>query len=400
MGSRRLGAAEGAPEWLGALVGRGELSAEWGGILEELPRRLFLPDLIWPFDPETGAYPAVDRREDPQAWERWAAADTAIVTQWDDGAHAGRTPGETPTSSAPTPSIVGVMLQDLDVRPGHRVLDAGTGTGWTTALLARRAGAGNVTGVEIDPQVAEAAARRFSAIGIDAVVVTGDGGQGRPVNAPYDRVQSTYAVRRVPAAWIEQTRPGGLIVVPWGTRYANVNAVARLRVDADGAARGRFTRLVEFLLDRRQRTTSPAHEEYLPGGAWPATVRESGTTLPLDELSAAEFVIGLRVPDIAHTVSVDDQGTALFWLHGLTDRSWAVAFFCQDGRTEFDVLQDGPRSLWDEVEAACRWWEREHRPAATRFGLTAGPDGHQVWLDSPDRIVSLAGTNSELETKA
>jgi hypothetical protein len=229
------------------------------------------------------------------------------------------------------------------------------------------------------------------AIGIDAVAVTGDGGRGWPARAPYGRVQGTYAVRRIPAAWIEQTRPGGLIVVPWGTRYANVNAVVRLRVDADGSARGRFTRLVEFMLDRRQRATWPAHEEYLPGGAWPATVRESETTLSLDELSAAEFVIGLRLPDIAHTVSLDDQGTTAVWLYGLTDRSWAVAFFCQDGCTEFDVLQDGPRSLWDEVEGACRWWEREDRPSETRFGLTAGPDGHRIWLDSPDRIISPTG---------
>lgn len=52
--------------------------------------------------------------------------------------------------------------------------------------------------------------------------------------------------------WVEQTRPGGLIVVPWGTRWTNTAAVARLRV-ADDMAMGWFTRPVEFMLDRGQR---------------------------------------------------------------------------------------------------------------------------------------------------
>lgn len=389
------GTAEVAPEWLRTLIERGELSAEWGRILGNLPRRLFLPDLIWPLDPETRAYRAVDRREDPQAWESCAAADVAIVTQWDDGAHTGREPGEVPTSSASTPSIVGVMLQDLDVQPGHRVLDAGAGTGWTTALLSRRAGAGTVTGIEIDSEVAEAASRRLEAIGTDAAVVVGDAGKGWPEDGPYDRVHGTFAVHQVPTAWLQQARPGGLIVVPWGTRYGNLNAVARLRVDADGTAGGRFTRLVEFMLDRRQRAPWPAHETYLPDGEWPAGVRESETTLSFDELSMAEFVVGLCVPDITYTLSRDDQGTTGVWLYGLKDRSWALVSFCQDGCREFDVLQDGPRSLWDEVEAACRWWEGEQRPDVTRFGLTVGPDSHRIWLDSPDRVVSPTGVPTE-----
>ncbi|MFG2003899.1 rRNA adenine N-6-methyltransferase family protein [Spirillospora sp. NPDC048911] len=63
------------------------------------------------------------------------------------------------TSSASQPSLVRSMLADLDIEPGQRVLDVGTGTGWTTALLAARAGARNVVGVELDPQVPTRLAR-------------------------------------------------------------------------------------------------------------------------------------------------------------------------------------------------------------------------------------------------
>lgn len=47
---------------------------------------------------------------------------------------------------------------------------------------------------------------------------------------PYDRILVTVGIRRVPTAWIEQTRPGGVILAPWGTTYGNADAVVRLEV--------------------------------------------------------------------------------------------------------------------------------------------------------------------------
>lgn len=131
---------------------------------EMAPRHLFLPDLIWPLDPDTGRYPVVDRVDDPVRWRAWADADTPIVTQWDDGRHAGPAPGRTATSSSSEPSLVAGMLTDLDVRPGQRVLDVGAGTGWTTALLTACAGGRGVVGVELDPEVAGAARARLRAM--------------------------------------------------------------------------------------------------------------------------------------------------------------------------------------------------------------------------------------------
>ncbi|MFI1652657.1 hypothetical protein ACH4XT_37795 [Streptomyces avidinii] len=51
------------------------------------------------------------------------------------------------------------------------------------------------------------------------------------------------------------------------------------------------------------------------------------------------------------------------------------------------VVQSGPRKLWDETEAAYRWWEEQGRPDFTRFGLTVGPDGQTPWLDLPNNPV-------------
>ncbi|MFD7450082.1 hypothetical protein [Kitasatospora sp. NPDC059827] len=63
--------------------------------------------------------------------------------------------------------------------------------------------------------------------------------------------------------------------------------------------------------------------------------------------------------------------------------SWATVDR-EPGRTAYEVVQSGPRRLWDEVEAAWGRWDAHGRPGFERFGLTVSPDGQAVWLDTPD----------------
>ncbi|WP_347178677.1 hypothetical protein [Streptomyces iconiensis] len=99
----------------------------WTDTLTALPRAAFLPDRMWPWDMTTRTSIHVDRRTDPDLWQQWAEADAPIVTQWDDGHHAGPEPGTVPTSSSSMPHVVAGMLADLDAQPGMRVLEIGTG---------------------------------------------------------------------------------------------------------------------------------------------------------------------------------------------------------------------------------------------------------------------------------
>ena len=73
-----------------------------------------------------------------------------------------------------------------------------------------------------------------TAAGYRPHVVCGDGALGHPAGAPYDRITATYGLRAIPQAWIAQTRPGGLILVPFGTHYSNADALVRLTVAPDG----------------------------------------------------------------------------------------------------------------------------------------------------------------------
>ena len=374
------------------LVGSGLLGPEWIRAFEQVPRSLFLPDVMWPFG-EDGEYHVADRSADPADWRRWAFSDVPIVTQWDDGRHSGDSPGDEPTSSGSMPTLVFSMFRDLDVRDGARVLEIGTGTGWCAGLLSARLGDRQVVSVEVDGRVADAARRALAAAGREPSVLTGDGADGRPPGAPYDRILVTAGVREVPAAWPAQTRPGGVIVLPWGTPYSQHDAIVRLVVGRDGTAAGRFTGGAGFMKLREQRGAWPEHEAYLPGGAWPAGVRESETTLRLEEVTGTvEWFVGLRVPRAVHTVHAGDDGTRTLLLYGLGDRSWAAVFFCADGCREFLVYQDGPRNLWDEVRDAVQWWADLGRPDVTRFGMTVSPGGQAVWLDSPQEAPVALGS--------
>ncbi|MGW1228232.1 methyltransferase domain-containing protein [Streptomyces sp. NPDC001478] len=369
-----------------ALTRAGVLKAGWWDAYARVPREAFLPDTIWPFDCATGATVHVSRAEEPAAWRGYARADVPIVTQWDDGQRAGREPGRSPTSSASMPSVVFRMLDALTVDDYCRVLEIGTGTGWNAALLAHKVGDENVVTVEVDEAVAtrarEALAHFF---GGPMDVLHGDGRAGAPGRGTFDRVIATCGVRPLPYAWVAQTRPGGVIVAPWGTAFTDTDGIVRLRVEEDGeSASGRFTGPAEFMKLRAQRSAPVDHEAYArqlpdtapsmePGDA-ARDLAESG------RFGALTFALGLRVRDCTYTAAAKRDGTQPHWFYGRSDRSWACALLT-DGEEPARVWQQGPRRLWDEVRAAHDWWVGRGRPGWGRFGLTVSGGGERVWVD-------------------
>ncbi|MEV6984928.1 methyltransferase, FxLD system [Sphaerisporangium sp. NPDC051017] len=141
-----------------------------------------------------------------------AYGSSPVVTHRDDNGIA--------TSSASAPGIVAAMLAQLDVRPGHRILEIGAGTGYNAALLAHLTGpGGQVTTVELDHGVAAEAEQALATTGYGHVtVIPGDGEYGHRPNAPYDRIIVTVGAWELPAAWADQLAPAGLLVVPFRMR--------------------------------------------------------------------------------------------------------------------------------------------------------------------------------------
>ncbi len=119
-------------------------------------------------------------------------------------------------SSSSQPAIMAIMLEQLGLEPGQRILEIGAGTGYNAALMAQIVGpAGQVTAIDIDEDIVEAARAHLATAGLERVqVVCGDGGYGWEAGAPYDRIILTVGAWDIAPAWLEQLKAGGRILLP------------------------------------------------------------------------------------------------------------------------------------------------------------------------------------------
>ena len=130
------------------------------------------------------------------------------------------------------PYVVAYMTEQLEVRPNHRVLEIGTGSGYQAAVLSRIAR--EVVTIERYRALANSARSRLKTLGYDNVeVLFGDGFEGEPLHAPYDRIIVTAAAETVPPALIEQLAEGGIMVLPLGP-HGGAQDLVKITKTAEG----------------------------------------------------------------------------------------------------------------------------------------------------------------------
>jgi protein-L-isoaspartate(D-aspartate) O-methyltransferase len=113
------------------------------------------------------------------------------------------------------PYVIAYMTEQLSVKPHHRVLEIGTGSGYQAAVLSRLAR--EVVTLERYRTLANGARSRLKTLGYSNVeVLLGDGLGGEPIRAPYDRIIVTAAAENIPPALVEQLAEGGIMVLPLG----------------------------------------------------------------------------------------------------------------------------------------------------------------------------------------
>lgn len=120
-----------------------------------------------------------------------------------------------PSSSSSQPSIMALMLEALDVRPGQRVLEVGTGTGYHAALLASLVKVqGQVISLDLDETLIQQARAHIKSANVQAeiMLVQADGREGYAPASPFDRIILTAGTRHLEPAWVEQLQIGGMLV--------------------------------------------------------------------------------------------------------------------------------------------------------------------------------------------
>ncbi len=341
-------------EMVTALTGEGTLTDDrWRDAFLAVPRHVLVPAYYQ-------ASEHVDGDTDRERWLQLVYSDITLITQ--------RRP-DAVTSSGTLPSLVAMMLQALDAQDGHRVLQVGTGTGYTAALLCERLGSAQVTSIDVDPDLTTAARDRLRRCGYTPTVITTDGAHGHPERAPYDRIIVTFAVTGIPPAWIDQTRAGGIVLAPV------FSGMAKLTVTGQGHAEGRFIGPGYFM---RHRATPNA----LPDGGPVAVADEPRWPQRTTELPASvyydndfRFMLDLTMPRLSHGHPGGDLNNLV-----LNGPEGSHAHVTPEGA----LTQSGSRRLWDSIETIHQTWRSLGAPPRERFGLTVTPQRQVIWLDTPE----------------
>ncbi|MDF3291205.1 methyltransferase domain-containing protein [Streptomyces silvisoli] len=335
-----------------AALGEGHQS-EWLAAFATVPRHLFTPTFYRQDD--QGRWQGVS--EGDTGYLETVYSDTALTTQLDERG--------IPTSSSSEPQLMLTMLNALDTEVGHTVYELGTGTGYNAALLASRLGSDNVVSVDVDPDLVHLARERLAKSQYRPLVFAGDGAEGYPARAPYDRIIATAGLRCIPPALLEQAREGSVIVAPIGF------GVARVTVSNNGEATGRFISTPAHFVPRRTPSKAP---DFAGLESQPA----EETTVPAkDVLNRLKFPMSLALPGYNSCSWRDDDGN-------LT----SVGLWTEDGSTasahvEGKVRQIGPQRLWDTVEELALIFPAG-APAREDFGLTITPGSQRVWYHEPN----------------
>ncbi|OLT28187.1 hypothetical protein BJF83_01610 [Nocardiopsis sp. CNR-923] len=352
----------------------------WRAAVTNVPREVFVGDRFYTPADTAGRWEPITRASvAPQRWLTMVYANTTLVTQinGDDHPAPGPVTGA-PTSSSTLPGLVVRMLEDLSVRDGDRVLEIGTGTGYSTALLCERLTDARVVSVEVDPQVGGRAARALHSAGHAPTLVIGDGLDGYPSGAPYDRLIATCSVRTVPRAWLDQVRPEGTILATLTGGLFGFG-LARLTVSEHGTAEGRFLPgTVSFMPARAH---APQSIRHIPRWLTAVTEQEEGRPARFGPQVfdgwVERFVAQCVAPTAQRLRMADSEGRTIDYLVDLGSESVAALVTVDGG---FTVYEAGPNRLWGAVEKAVDQWQGLGSPGLTEFGVHADTSGLTVTL--------------------
>ncbi len=296
------------------------------------------------------------------AYNPYRTLPTRSGTTHADHAAPGRVLAGPVTSHALAPALAVALFRHAVIYPGCHILEAGTGSGYGTALLARRFGSEHVTSTSTSPYLTEAATGRLGSLGLRPLLLTRPAGADLP--AGYDRIIGTTPLPGLPPSWLAALRPGGRLVL-----WLHCGVIITASTDPEGGAAGQ----VEH--DRTAITMGLEIYDDPPPmpGTGPVTATRSPYPVTDPQTGDLAAMLAITDPGLTVTARTDYQaGVTTTWL-AHPDGSWARAEGSESEPAR--VHQAGPRNLWDIVDQHRRHWLADGRLPVTSAGVRIDPDG-------------------------
>jgi protein-L-isoaspartate(D-aspartate) O-methyltransferase len=282
--------------------------------------------------------------------------------------------------------MMATMLDALDVQPGMRVLEVGTGTGYNAALIASLVEDPRlVTTLDIDPDAVDQARQAITqVIGQGMTIVQGDGAKGYPANAPYDRIIVTASSPTVSHAWMEQLAPNGILVCvlqPGFTMLGGLLKAQKTEEILKGKILGPATFMVlrDTIYTKRtiqidSHASLYASFPFDPTLFPPQLMRKNHDFAFFLYYELLDLYVFQKKEDLFFSTETSPQGYVVFRqspasqveLHG--DRSCACA-------------------LWNRLVRAYSLWLHCGRPTITQYHFEMDNDGQSLSIPTPFGVV-------------
>lgn len=308
----------------------------------------------------------------PDAWLQAVYVNEALTTAY--------SPEGMAISSSSSPDAIACMLEASELERGLCVLEIGTGTGYNAALLASIVGSqGHVWTVEVDADLAQSAVRRLRSVaGSRVSVQVGNGLEGYAPGALYDRILATGSTRTIPLPWLEQIRPGGIILMNLIGEMGACMFLKLVKQETRLAAGGRFLSRSEFM-ELHEAGSYPHRRGALVGYYLAREVSMRAT------FSRADFdlsVLWERTLDFALQLAFPQMSFASAYANPpcpcLIDRaSDTMLLLRPTGGEEFQVEVRGDPQVWEQVKVTYHQWIACGRPDVTAYHVQVDPCGKQ-----------------------